>query len=313
MAGRAVHLFKVCALILIGLAYLSTAPGAESRSVAVLYPDIGGEYNSVFSSIADGITETIGTPLHRIPLSNDYSSADLANRLRNLSTKGVVALGRRGLEASRAVEWNGPLVLGAVIRDSSIADKKLSGISLDPDPRPVFGYLKLLAPRVRRIHLVLNQERSGWIVERARLAASDMGLSLVLKEVTSRREAALAYRDVLASIDGSQDALWLPIDPDTVDETTLQLVLRAAWNDRFIAFSSTADHAQRGVLFSVIPDYVAVGRQLGSLLQAQMRGEAAAGVRPNGELRLAVNMRTARHLGLEFSRSTEAKIAVVYQ
>lgn len=313
MAGRAVHLLRICALILIGLASLAKTFGAESKSVAVLYPDIGGEYSTVFSSIADGIAETVDAPLYRIPLANDYSSAGLANRLREVSTKGVVALGRRGLEASRAVEWNGPLVLGAVIRDSSIADKKLAGISLDPDPRSLFGYLKLVTPRVRRIHVIINQERSAWLIERARVAAADLGLSLVVKEVASRREAALAYRDVLANIDRSQDALWLPLDPNTVDETTLQLVLRAAWNDRFIAFSSTADHAQRGVLFSVIPDYVALGRQLGSLLQAQTRGDGAGGVRPNGELRLAVNMRTARHLGLELSRATEAKIGVVYQ
>lgn len=313
MAGRAVYFFTVCAFLVFGLANFSTVHGADSRSVAVLYPDIGGEYGTVFSSIADGIADTVGAPLYRVPLSSDYSHASIANRLRDVSARGVVALGRRGLEASRAAEWGGPLVLGAVIRDSSVADNRFSGISLDPDPRVVLGHLKLLAPRIRHVHLIINQERTGWLAARARAMAGELGLSLLVREVTSRREAALAYRDVLATIDNSQDALWLPLDPDTVDETTLQLVLKTAWNERFVAFSSAPEHAQRGLLFSVIPDYAALGRQLGKLLQAQVRGEASSGIRPNSELRLAVNMRTARHLGLELSRSTEAKIGVVYQ
>lgn len=313
MAGRLRRFLRFRALALAVLAVFSSYPGADSGVIAVLYPDIGGDYDTVFASMAEGVSQTVETPLLHMPLSEQFSQAHVNDRLRRAEVKGVAALGRRGLQAVQGAEWRGPLAASAVIWDSSLADKNVPAITLDPDPRLLLGYLKLFAPSVRRVYLVVDQDRNKWLARRTLAAASGNGFSLVVKEVANRREAALAYRDILSRVEGPADAVWLPLDPDTVDETTLQLVLRAAWDKRFVAFSSAADHAQRGALFSVIPDYVELGRQLGRMLQAQARGQAAGGVQPNTQLRVAVNMRTARHLGLEYSRETEARIGVVFK
>jgi putative ABC transport system substrate-binding protein len=313
MAGRLRRFLRLRALVLVVAAILSPSPGADSGVIAILYPDIGRDYDAVFASISDGVSQTVGAPLLHLPLPDQFPQTHVSDRLRGIQVKGVAALGRRGLQAVQGAEWRGPLVASAVIWDSSLADKNVPAITFDPDPRLLLGYLKLFAPPVRRVYLVIDQGRNKWLAGRARTAASENGFSLVVREVTNRREAALAYRDILSCVHGPADAVWLPLDPDTVDETTPQLVLRAAWDKRFVAFSSAADHAQRGALFSVIPDYVGLGRQLGRMLQAQVRGEAAGGVQPNTQLRVAVNMRTARHLGLEYSRESEARIGVVFR
>lgn len=314
--ARVRYLLQYCVSLALAFALFSssTRGAGPANNIVVLYPSLGSEYDTVFQSIADGIKERSGAPLLRIPLPREFSKEDVARQLNGgNSAKSVVALGRRGLEATQKVDWRGPLVLGALIWDPTLADKKYSAIYLDPDPRLVLNYLKLLAPRIKRVYLVIEESRGRWLSERTNTAASDLGISVIVKAVTNRRDSALAYRDILSRIDGTQEALWLPFDPDTVDETTVQLVLRAAWDRRFIAFSGTSDHAQRGALFSVIPDYAAVGGHLADLLQTQANGEPTTGARPNSHLRLAVNMRTARHLGLEFNRETEAKIGVVFK
>lgn len=292
------------------LCFSSSAIRSESPAIAVLHPDLN-EYNAVFESITGGIAKNTAGPVDRIPLAENYSRADLKERLARGSTKGVVALGRRGIEAVQRLDWKGPTVIGAVIRDDSLNAHRFPGISLDPDPRKVLGYVKRLAPKIRRVHAVVDPERNAWLVERSR--AAELGLALVVKEAGTKRAAAMAYRDVLSEIDAEHDALWLPLDP-TFDEATLRLVLSEAWKRRLVVFSSAPEHAQRGALFSFYPDYPAIGRRLASLLQEQPGADPLIGsIRPTTDIKLAVNLRTARHLGLEFGREVEATFEVVFK
>lgn len=295
-----------------GLCFGSSATRSESPTIAVLYPDLN-EYNAVFESITGGIEKNTTGSVERIPLTEDYSRADLKERLARGSPKGIVALGRRGIEAVRRLSWKGPMVIGAVIRDASLNAQRSPGISLDPDPRKVLGYVKRLAPKIRRVHTIVDPERNAWLVTVSRVAATELGLVLVVKEAVTKRATAIAYRDVLSEIDAEQDALWLPLDPK-FDEATLRLVLSEAWERRVVVFSSTPEHAQRGALFSFYPDYPAIGRRLANLLRDQRDTDPLLGsVRPTTDITLAVNLRTARHLRLEFGREIEATFEVVFK
>lgn len=302
----------IFAILAAVLCFSSSAIRSESSAVVVIYPDLN-DYNAIFESIAAGIEKKTTGPVHRIPLPEGYSPADLKESLAGRPVKGVVALGRRGIEAVQRSDWKGPTAVSAIIWDSSLSAPPLPGISLDPDPRKVLGHLKVLAPKIRRVHAVINQEQSGWLVERSRAAASELGFTLVVKAVATKRAAALAYGDVLNDIDAEHDALWLPLDP-TFDEATLRLVLGAAWKRRLVVFSSAPEHAQRGALFSFYPDYQAIGQRLAGLLQEQPTADPRNRlIRPTTDIKLAVNLRTARHLGFEYSRYVEAKFDVVFR
>ena len=66
-------------------------------------------------------------------------------------------------------------------------------------------------------------------------------------------------------------------------------------------FSSSVNHVKRGVLFSLYPDNAELGRVLGRAALVYATSGASAplrGVSPLKEVLLAVNTRTANHLGL---------------
>jgi len=69
-------------------------------------------------------------------------------------------------------------------------------------------------------------------------------------------------------------------------------------------FSSSFGHVRRGVLFSLYPNNVGLGRHLaGSALGFLASGEhGARGWMPLREVLMAINLRTAKHLGLNPSR-----------
>ena len=81
-------------------------------------------------------------------------------------------------------------------------------------------------------------------------------------------------------------------------------MLQESWNQGIAVFSSNSTHVRRGVLFSLYPDNVALGKSLAGLAQGILiSGDyGKRGVMPLRDVQSAVNLRTAKHLGLKPSR-----------
>ena len=87
------------------------------------------------------------------------------------------------------------------------------------------------------------------------------------------------------------------------ESTVLPMVLKESWKSNLAVFSSSFGHVRRGVLFSLYPDNVGLGRHLaGSALGMIAAGGSTSGMLPLREVLMAVNLRTAKHLGLNVSR-----------
>ena len=71
---------------------------------------------------------------------------------------------------------------------------------------------------------------------------------------------------------------------------------------------------RKGALFSLYPDNVGMGRSLAALALQQMQGgpNKTASIKPLRDLLLAVNLRTAEHLGLQFSNQTQREFGLVF-
>lgn len=96
----------------------------------------------------------------------------------------------------------------------------------------------------------------------------------------------------------------MPQDPHTVDQNTLPDLLRKAWDQEFVLFSSNPAHVQRGALFGLYPDNVAMGERLGRMALALAEGKPLknSSIEPLSDLLIAVNVRTADHLRLNLSK-----------
>ena len=118
-------------------------------------------------------------------------------------------------------------------------------------------------------------------------------------QADSLEQAARQYQQIIGSDLGQDDAVWLPQDPHTVDQKTiLPLLLRQAWNNQFIVFSSNAADVKRGVLFGLYPDFEAMGASLGRLARDGIKNPA---IQPLTDVLIAVNLRTADHLKLNLN------------
>jgi len=94
----------------------------------------------------------------------------------------------------------------------------------------------------------------------------------------------------------------------------LPLVLQESWDRSVAVFSSTALHVRRGVLFSLYPDDLELGRNLATsaLGFVSGKGQVAHGVMPLKDVLIAVNLRTASHLGLDISYKQQRSFNLVF-
>ncbi len=284
-------------------AALCLTPGAAARHagaepLAVLFPDLGEPYRKVFTEIVGGILAQSSQPMRAYPVAPTHHLPELAAALRRNGTRVVVALGRQGLKAAAAVDAPLGVVVGGV---SSVADgERRIGICLTPDPALLFEQLNNLLPGIRRVIVIYDPLHNEWLVRLARAAAHSLGLELAAFEARDLGAAARLYQWAIGAADGKRDALWLPIDPTTVDEATIMpLVLRDAWNRNVPIFSSSFSHVNKGVLFSLYPNNVELGRALGALAASLLAGESPTpGVTPLRDVYAALNTRTASHFGI---------------
>ncbi|MDO8989898.1 MAG: ABC transporter substrate binding protein [Sideroxyarcus sp.] len=282
------------------------AQSSGGGGIAVIYPDIGEPYRSVFAQIINGIEEKAKGHVTNIAVGPNVDLSELNNSLRRQDTRVVIALGRQGVKVASALEGNFDVVAGGVLMTPDNEIRKLQVNSLSPDPALLFSRLKGMMPRVKRIFTVYDPRQNDWMMTLAKEAALSQGLELVAYQAQDLRSAMYAYQEIIASVDNRQDALWLPQDSTTVEESTvLPMVLKESWESNLAVFSSSFGHVRRGVLFSLYPNNVGLGRHLaGSALGLIASGGGETpGMIPLREVLMAINLRTAKHLGLNATRA----------
>lgn len=277
-------------------------PAAPADTIAVLFPDVGAPYRKVFLEIVAGVEQQAPGKVSAIALAPGLGAAELQRRLKRNGSRGVIALGRQGLKMAEALDGSLHIVVGGI--GALPEPERWRGISLMPDPALLFSRLKALVPGVKRVLVVHHPVQSAMAVRLAREAARVHGLELVTFEAYDMAGAVRRYEALFAQADGRRDALWLPQDAVTVDESTiLPLVLRESWHRNLPIFSTSMLHVKKGVLFALYPDNVALGRELATLAQAPAAAAPAAppppGLQPLRAVRMAFNTRTAGHLGLD--------------
>jgi putative ABC transport system substrate-binding protein len=287
-----------------GLAHKVALVSGEAP-IAIIYPDIGEPYRTAFTQIIAGIKDKSKARIVNFAVGQNVDIDGLKSKLSSQNVRVVIALGRQAMKIAAALDRNIGVVVGGVITSPDNEMRDLPVNSLSPDPALLFSHLKGMMPLARRIFVVYDPRQNGWLMRLAKEAARAQGMELVAYEAQDLHGAMRAYLEILAVADSSRDAIWLPMDSTTVeDSSVLPLLLHESWNRKLAVFSSSFGHVRRGVLFSLYPDNDGLGRHLADTAQGFL---ASGDYEERGmillrEVLMAVNLRTANHLGLNASR-----------
>jgi putative ABC transport system substrate-binding protein len=278
---------------------------SSNNPLAVIYPDISEPYRTVFAQIIAGIEDKANQRIVSYAIGSNGDSGELKNALGQQGAKVVIALGRQGMKIAASLDRNIGVVVGGVITSPENALQDFPVHSMSPDPALLFAQLKRLSPGMRRVFTVYDPQQNDWFIKRAKVAADKQGLELVAYQAQDLRSAVGRYQEIFAAADIRQDALWLLHDSTTVeDSSVLPLVLQESWSRNLVVFSSGFGHVNRGVLFSLYPDNNKLGRHLAEMaLSFLASGDYGVhGMILMDDVRTAINLRTAKHLGVNSSR-----------
>ncbi len=286
---------------------LSASPLAAA-TLAVLYPEVPSPYKQVFEQIISGIESQHDQRLLKFPLRKQFDPGQVLNKLETQQVDMVITLGRRSFSLAKQLTTVYPSVSGAL----PLAPNGISGVSLIADPNTLFTQLQTLAPQTERV-FVIYTSRNRWLIKLAEIAAQQKNLQLVTFLVSNLAAAVDQYEEILAAADPRIDAIWLPLDSVTVNEkVVLPVVLKKAWSKKLVVFSSKPSHARRGALFSMYPNNKASGVRLAQMVQDMYSSRSKPGVEPIRSLKVGVNLRTAAHLGLEYSQNQKKSFYAVF-
>jgi len=281
------------------------------QCVAVFYPDVGKPYDAVFKQILSGIEQTAEVPVNRILIDQKNRSSLLMLQKNTNKCAVLIGLGREGLKV--VSEASVPAIVGAVIIQPGDITAA-SGISLIPQPQEMFKRLVHFVPQIKTVYVVYNSDNNGKLVQLAAQVANKMNIKLQAIEAENLRLAFTKYKSLIEKMDTKSSALWFLQDPATVDtRTILPYVLKRAWHKKIVLFSNQAGHAKNGVLFSVYPDNIRLGKNLGKLAQQCLYLICKKNnMMLLSDLLTAINIRTANRLGLRLNTRRDSYINIIF-
>ncbi|WP_086931739.1 ABC transporter substrate binding protein [Agarilytica rhodophyticola] len=301
--------FKTVYLIL----FITITSNVNASSTGVIYAQSKEPLNSLYRSISQkviGLSEASGVYQEYIDKSGDDNK--LASWIDQRKIRSAVVLGKKAAKKLYKQHNDISFVLGATFINP---DKmpNISGVSMAPSPAELFQHLKHIAPHISHVHVIYNPAHQQWLMDRARLAAENLGLNLIMHPAEDISQTALKYKEITLEQVASKEALWLPYSGKSVPKALRQEILEAAWKRKLIVFSSNLSDVNKGILFSLFADHNATGKQLFELMESRKNTlEDNSSVQLSKNLNRAINIRTAKHLGIEISDAERAKYALLY-
>jgi putative ABC transport system substrate-binding protein len=304
--GRMIRFIGILLISLFGL--VSPIQAAESAAnLLILFPKLNAAYDRVFAEIVDGIDSHKDAITHTYTLTKSSSEKDIQKQIDKHKIDAIIALGQSSYEIGQSFREQLPVIHGGMI----IRPGSHSGISLAGSPKQFFAHLETVAPSVNRVFTVYSEENSGWLIRLAQEEAKKANIELIAIAANDIRQAAQSFRKFLDKANGSTDAIWLLLDKVLPNRTVLPLALEAAWKKNIVLFSNNPIHTKRGALFALFPDHHKMGYKLADLSLQQLSSRQPI-VIPLSSLKIAVNERTASHLGLRYSNVERESFDIIY-
>jgi putative ABC transport system substrate-binding protein len=128
--------------------------------------------------------------------------------------------------------------------------------------------------------------------------------------VNSEKEVPQQLRALLATV----DALWLMPDSTVLTEESIRFILESALAQHVPVIGFSPEFTRLGALLSLSVNYGEVGRETGTLAKRILDGERLMPIKPMPveRLKITVNLKTARFLGITIPKELNSIIDETY-
>ncbi len=302
------HVHASTALVLLALSFGGVCVG-EGRSNQPLVVIVTTSVVEAFNESVEGARARLSPEARVVTVDLAEKPADLSSRLGGKDVRLLIAVGNNALAAAQRY-GSAPVIATMVLRaDISPAHPPWSAVVLDLTPTETLSGLARVFPGKTRAGMIRNPAVDA--VPEAVLVAQAKAAGMTLKVVECPRAEGLLA--ALLSLRDLVDFVWCPPDATLFNGTTVQHLIRASLSSGLPVAGFSASFVQSGAAAGVYPDYREMGVQTGEMAHKFLSGANSAAMEGARKIRVGVNLRVARLLGLRLPQrgADEAGIVVL--
>jgi putative ABC transport system substrate-binding protein len=284
-----------CVLVLLSM--LGSLAEAHAREIVILKSADLPTYNQAVNGFKAAIPNT--ATLVEYDMQGDIARGrQLARRIRASPAALVLTVGIKAALIAKLEIVDIPVIFCMVLDPAKydLNAPNMTGVTLQIPIDRQFAMLRSVLPDRKRIGVLYDPENTANLVDEARRQAQALGLEVVALQVRSEKEVPAALRAIMPQI----EALWLMPDSTILTEDSLGFLLGTALDANVPVIGFSPELVRSGALLGLSVNAEDVGRQAGLRAKEILNGRtnpSSAVVSPD-RVRLALNLKTARFLGL---------------
>ena len=307
--------YRTAATLALTLAlWIGFAAIGESESLATEIAILKSSSIGAYDQAIEGFKSTApsGTIYAEYDLQGDLDQGrKLAKKIRASEASLVVAVGLKAALAAKLEIVDVPIVYMMILDPSkhNLNSPNMTGTLLEIPAERQFKILRAFLPNLRRLGILSNSSYTAKLKDTAAQAAAN---SFQLQEfpVDSEKDVPHQLRSLLASV----DALWLVPDSTVLTNESIGFILETSLAKRVPVIGFSPEFTRLGALLSLSVSYGEVGRETGVLAKRILDGDRKLPAKPIPieRLKITVNLKTARFLGVEFPKDVNHLIDETY-
>ncbi len=297
--------------MLIGAAAGFFPAPAAAAEIAILKSSNIKAYNDAVDGFKAAAPN--GSTFREYDLDGDLDRGrKLARKIRASDAALVLAVGLKAAMAAKLEIVDTPVIYVMVLDPSKhdLTAANMTGVLLEVPIGRQFSTIRSLLPGQRHVGVLYDPSKTSAVVEEARHQAKAYGLELVAAQVASERDVPASLRTLLPTV----GALWLVPDSTVLTDESLRFILNTALDQRVPVIGFSPEFVRSGALLSMSVDYSDIGRQAGSLARRILEGRVNLPLKavPADRIKMALNLKAARFLGIDVPKEIEARADEIY-
>jgi putative ABC transport system substrate-binding protein len=310
-SGRTTAARAVVGLVwLLGLSTLCVSESAAMDIAILQSSDIPAYHEAIAGLKATG---PIGAIYTEYDAQGDLDLVKkLARKLRASNTSLVVAVGLKAALAAKSEIVDVPIVYMMILDPlkNQLTGPNITGTLLEVPVDRQLKIMRTFLPTLHRLGTLYDPAKTSPRVKEAVRQATINDFRLKGFPVENEKDVPQQLRTLLPDI----EALWLMPDSTVVTNESVRFILESSLASQVPVIGFSPEFTRMGALLSMSVSYGDVGRETGLLMKRLLDGERLMPLNPVPieRLKITVNLKTAKFLGITFPKELMSLIDETY-
>lgn len=291
----------VWVIVCVGI-FLELSTVTSAQEVAILKSADISAYSEAISAFTSALPSS-NQIIREYDLHGDMAKGrQLARRIRASNVKVVLAVGLKAALAAKLEIPDIPVIFCLVLDPEKygLPTTNMVGLSLKVPFRQPLQSLHALAPKVSRIGVLFDPQKTHEMHRQLLHDANALGIKILSEEIHQEQDVASALNALKDRI----DALWLLPDSTVLTESTLDFLISTTLeaNIPVVGFSSAL--VRSGAVVGAYVHYAEIGTQAAQLTQQLARqtpSSVLGTIIPPERVHQSINQKSAKYLGLSLT------------